>query len=676
MDERDWHRIATPLAQSPPPRAHRWIQGFLAINLVVVFGAHMYAAWGLRHRPLQYDENEYLHSSWLIKAGRQLYRDFFEDHPPHLFLLLQAIAPDPPPNGTLRDLDILAWTARSRVVVAGFGSAAVVALMLMAWRATGSMIAPLVAMASLFTSVQLWRRGLADVRAEAISLALFWLGVVLLSWSWDTRRAQALRAGFGIGLAFFAIVMNPKWPVEGAVLGVVYLAYLGRLVRTRPRLLPFAVLPAAALALLAILPMFTVTTFKEYLFFNYTLKAATSDRFAHARWVIEHFRAFPMWRTTDLVFQPRFVLPAAAFVAMALVVPRIRKHWPLARPRLAWLIIVLHLSAWIEVRWIYPYPYLWAQYMVMLGMTTVLLYGMLPAAGAAVIEFLRSAFRRTRVGNLEKLTWIALTTALAIVLSAWAGLVLAGSATAVEARYWAAIVAIVVAWVPVLSAIQLARMDHARVAETMLTITAGAAAVAITVPFLMDTGSMNQRSRAYLLWWKQLQWMQKRARNGGSVWVSPPRHPIAAFDSSYYWYSFQESSASAIEYRMRHPDAPLPPITFRDLPLCAAVRAEPARLQLIEVGSWTYWLDGLCDCVSAGYVQGKLRPSAVPSVFEAGADAGTQVTRAGLIWEERSRWLWPSFCEARPHLEKQAQFDVWLRRWFILTADKIDTRSP
>ena len=165
------------------------------------------AVAGMAGRPLHYDENEYLHASWLMAAGKTIYRDFFEDHPPHLGLFLHAVMP----GGEPRAIDVRAWAVRSRILTGAFGTLAVAAVMLFAWRMTRAPAAPVVAAATLLASSQIWARGLADIRAEAPTLALFWSGIVLLTWSAEASRAQALRASTGIGLMFFATVWNPKW---------------------------------------------------------------------------------------------------------------------------------------------------------------------------------------------------------------------------------------------------------------------------------------------------------------------------------------------------------------------------------------------------------------------------------------------------------------------------------
>jgi hypothetical protein len=93
---------------------------------------HLLGIYALAGRPMHYDENEYLHTSWLMAAGKRIYRDFFEDHPPHLGIMLQSVRP----AGELHSIDVRAWTIRARLLSGAFGTLAVLAIMLFAWRMT------------------------------------------------------------------------------------------------------------------------------------------------------------------------------------------------------------------------------------------------------------------------------------------------------------------------------------------------------------------------------------------------------------------------------------------------------------------------------------------------------------------------------------------------------------
>jgi hypothetical protein len=160
------------------------------IAAAAILVLQLLAVHGLAGRPLHYDENEYMHASWLMAAGKHIYRDFFEDHPPHLALMLHGVLPRVDQQTDLLQTDVRQWTIHARQVSGAFGAIAVGAVMLFAWRMTRAPAAPIVVAATLLASSQIWARGLADIRAEAPTLALFWVGVVLLTWSAEATLAH------------------------------------------------------------------------------------------------------------------------------------------------------------------------------------------------------------------------------------------------------------------------------------------------------------------------------------------------------------------------------------------------------------------------------------------------------------------------------------------------------
>jgi hypothetical protein len=241
--------------------------------------------------------------------------------------------------------------------------------------------APVVAAAMLLASPQIWSRGLTDIRAEAFTLALFWWGVVLVTWS----REASFHAGVGIGLAFFANLWNPKWPLEGAFLGVLYLGLLWR-VRREPRALAAAIVPAIVIAAVALLPLFSVTTPRDFLFFNFQFKAAVVSEFTSNPWIVRFFEQFPLWSTAAPQHRWWIIIPA---IVLAAISTRMRRD----DTRLAWIAIALAICALVELRFIYPYPYLWAQYLVMVATTSSLVYAMI-AAHNRVVAYVATSRRR------------------------------------------------------------------------------------------------------------------------------------------------------------------------------------------------------------------------------------------------------------------------------------------
>jgi hypothetical protein len=511
------------------------------VAAVVILLCHVVAVAGMAGRPLHYDENEYLHASWLMAAGKTIYRDFYEDHPPHLSLFLQTVMP----GGDVHATDVRAWTVRARWLSALFGTAALGAVMLFAWRMTRSPAAPVIAAAAFLASQPNWTRAIADLRAEAPTLALFWIGFLLLAWSTEATRAQAMRSGTGIGLVFAATVWNPKWPLEAVIAGALYLWVLWRL--RKPRLIAAAVLPAIFLAVLALLPIVLTTTFRDFVFFNVRLKAVVAGELAQSAWIQELFRDASMWDRSAPQHRWWLVVPAIGIAALL-----IRRRTP-ANPRLAWLALALAAASLLEIRFLYPYPYLWPQYLVMMAAAASLVYALVAAADA-----------RVAAGAMVVLLLFVL-----------------------------------------------------------VTIGPMAALVARPAP------------RPWNEYWATQRGMQQSLRPTDRVWISPPRHPVAAFDASYYWYNFRDSVPAAIRLRERFPEL-LPAVSFTELPPC---RLDTVRY--LELGDWMTALDRACPCAERAFASGKLAPTPAIGIFEVTAE------RRRAAWLEQTRHLWANLCRSR-----------------------------
>ena len=547
---------------------------FALIAAAAILSVHLLAVQGLASRPLHYDENEAMHASWLMAAGKRIYRDFFEDHPPHLALMLHGVLP----QGELPEINVELWTVRARQLSGAFGAIAVGAIMLFAWRMTRSPAAPIVVAATLLASSQIWARGLADIRAEAPTLALFWVGVVLLTWSRELTLSRAFRAGVGIGLLFFAAVWNPKWPLESLLLGGLYLHCLWEL-RVRPRLWIAAVAPAVVVAAVALLPLVTVTTPRDFLFFNFQFKAAVVRDFSENPWIVDFFRRVPLWQSAAP--QHRWMWIVAGWCAAVLAM----RVWKPADRRLAWIALALAASAMIELRFVYPYPYLWAQYLVMIATTAALVYALLAAALEALVE------------RLPKGATLRLAVAL-LVIGVGTGYTLMALRGKAESAF-------------------------------------------------------REPPAAWTSYWDMQRGLQERLRPEDTVWISPPRHPVAAFDASYYWYNFRESTPSAIRVAAKYPDF-LPAIGFLDLPPCQV--GSPKSARLLELGDWMPFLDGVCRCAERAYNGGALTPADPLGIFEVGA---TRTASArGQAWAARTRGLWSDMCRRQQVFLQGGQLNI------------------
>ena len=548
------------------------LRTFALFAAAAILCCQLLAVHGLAGRPLHYDENEAMHASWLMAAGKVIYRDFFEDHPPHLGLLLQSVLPD----GDLRRTDVQLWSVRARQLSGAFGVVALGALMLFAWRMTRSPAAPIVVAATLLGSSQIWARGLADIRAEAPTLALFWVGVLLLTWSREPEPAQSVRAGVGIGLVFFAAVWNPKWPLGSLLMGAVYLQFLWAL-RARPRLLVAAIAPAILMAAVAVLPLFTVTSVSDYLFFNFQFKSAVVRDFTANRWIVEFFERTPVWQSASPQHRWYWIVAALVLAVAAM------KSWPQAERRPAWIALALCASALLEFRFVYPYPYLWAQYLVMVATSASLVYAMLPAA-------------------LETLA---------------------------------------------------GRLPHGALWRTGFAMVVVIVGTAFTFLALREKAfsAFREPPAAWTSYWNTQRSLQTGLRPGDTVWISPPRHPVAAFDASYYWYNFRESAPSAIRARAQYPQF-LPQDGFSDLPPCRANN----HVRFIELGDWMPFLGGVCGCAERAFNAGALSPTDALGIFELGATAPP--SPKAQAWVQRTRWLWSDLCRRQRVFLEGGQLNI------------------
>jgi hypothetical protein len=623
--------------------ADRPIRIVALIVAAAILLLHVAAVFAVLDRPMHYDENEYLHASWLMAAGKRIYVDFFEDHPPHLFVLLQAVMP----GGDPHTIDVLDWTRRARLLSALFGTTAVAMVMLFAWRATRDPAAAAVAAAMLLSSPRVWARGLSDIRAEAPTLALFWVGVVLLTWSTEGRRSQALRAGLGIGLLFFVAVWNPKWPLESAVMGIYFLWYLGRLWNAGRPLVAHALWPALVLAVLAFVPILATARFSDYILFIARLKAGTAEAFANAEWVKQSFARAPLWTTIEPQFRWGWVAGALVLVVTALCVSSIRSVWTSGERRFRLIAVALTVAALLEIRFLYPYPYVWAQYLMLLATASAVLYPVVFSAIGAMVRSL--AGERPAV----KLVWIFVLAALSIGLTAIVALPMLEQ-RAGSLMWWLCLLAILLAWTPTALAVLFAATNAETHGLPMLSAACAMGAMALLGlgPIVAAGLRPNAAWKGY--WLRQAD-LQARTGREGTVFISPPRHPVAVFDAAYYWYSFKEAAPHAIRYRQEHPaSTALPAFTFSDVPPCRIA----SNVRFVEAGSWAFDFDGTCRCVETAWRQRQLRPTEYVAIFETNADPRQPLSPRGMEWAAGTAPLWENLCSYRATFSDQRRFEA------------------
>lgn len=366
----------------PPAGALRLASFIMAIALGFLLLLHLAGAYGSLTRALHFDEAQYLHVGWLMNQGQRLYVDFIEDHAPHLFLILESLLPstakEPHP-------DLIAYAVRARTVTGACGVLALLSCALLAWRASGSLLAPIIAAATLLTSPRIWHRGLADVRNDPPTLFLFWFGTFLLVAPWKSERARFALAGTGIGLAATGAIWNPKTPLESVVLGAIYLWTLRQAFGRGAKMVALAIAPAIAIVAVAVGFILGTTSLREYVFFTFEINVI------YGKFAARTFAPLEPFLFCDTAFKgiwPILVMGAAiAILSLRAIRARISNF----DFRIYAIVLALAIAALLDIRFLFPYPNLWPQYYVMWAFILVILYGLtavavLRALGNARVE--------------------------------------------------------------------------------------------------------------------------------------------------------------------------------------------------------------------------------------------------------------------------------------------------
>lgn len=353
-----------------------------AAGIVWIVARHLIGVHSVLLRAIDTDEMEMLHAGWLMHHGLRLYRDFAEDHAPFLFVILKWMVPAAGTAAFPR-LDLYTYVARARTFSSLCGLMGVVAAATLAYRASRSLIAPLVTIAAVMASPTVWQRGVVQVRNDPPTVFLFWLGALLLLGGWRSERLRVLCAGLGIGLVAVAAVWNPKWPLESLVLGVVYLSVLWRSFRGGPSLLALAIVPPLACMGAALACIAVTVPFGDYIFFTFRYNQLLSAWMATNPYLVRFTEPLPHHSRAYMFCEPAFkgIWPVIAIVVLLALF-----SWPAMRRRLAidwrtqWVLLALGAAATIEIRFLYPYPIVWSQYYVMWSLIAACLYGTISAA--------------------------------------------------------------------------------------------------------------------------------------------------------------------------------------------------------------------------------------------------------------------------------------------------------
>ena len=576
--------------------------GAALIALIVL--AHLAAVFGDLGRPLHNDETEYLHTTWLMDQGRTIYRDFMQDHPPFLFQFMSLFNPGQP-GGIYPLLDIQAWTNRGRILAGLFGACALAAAAVLAYRAARSTLAALVALAYIVQEPVIWQRGLTDLRLDPFALAMLWGGacLVVLSLRREPRTRDALVAGIGIALVAAAALLNPKWPLESIVIGVVYLVILWRV-----RLLGFSrvalsLLPTVLVLAIGAWMLLSVTTFSEYVYFTFQLKRGIQQNVLRSG--VYGFREGGGWWRVLGASDWIIVLLAAALLVASRRFQRIREEIDV--PRTA-ILFALCIAAMAELPFYQPYTVMWPQYRVSYVVAAGLLYGVVTAV---LYRILAIVIARPR--EKQPIVLIVVTVAVALLMQ-WTLVMRLLQYERGSLARWLILACAIGVWIPAVASFVHARgIRTIPDASTMLpfaAVAAAAASFAIIVLVPAITGRDADPDK-----WIERAVLQSKLRDGEPVWISSRTHPVAAFDSSYFYYGFGDVTAGAL----LHAEAGhrfLPRMSEKDLPPCRIAAGVDQKTHFIEIGPWLMWYPETARCVVSLLERNALAPTPHRFVFE------------------------------------------------------------
>lgn len=570
----------------------------------LLIAAHAAALVNSLERPLDHDEGEFLHASWLMSEGGVLYRDFMEDHPPFTFQMLQLLQPHTP-TAAYPLLDVERWTVSARVAVGLIGMVALLSLGCVAYAVSRSALALVIAIALAVQDPRVWYRALADIRADPPAIACFWVGALLIITTFrpGPRRREAILSGVGIALLFAAALLNPKWPLQSLTLGVVFLITWWRLWTTRRTDAGLALLPTVVIAVTALVAIASVTTLRDYFHFTFELKAAIRD-YVVAADVYGIRGQRNVWSSI-----PSRGLIAAAVAVIVLLASR---RWQLGfdRGRFAILTILLFASL-AELTLYFPYSVMWPQYLIGTGAATAVTTGVLAAIGinacSAVLRERRTSFQDSVLASM----------AIAIAISAqWQLSYVVAQGRAGWLPWVAGGGLLLLVWAPAVMAVLHASGKY-RVQGAGMRIPSWSVGAAVVALACVDIPhSLEQPKEHWRRSWNARAGIQSNLRPEERVWVGPDFHPIAARDSSYYWYAFVDVVAATLHHGLTAPHPRVPVLSQRDLPPCRIAAGVDVQTRFLELGLWTSEFPELCRCVVTLVDHGALRTTPYRGLYE------------------------------------------------------------
>jgi hypothetical protein len=350
------------------------------LTLVATLAVHVYAvvAWSAREPHM--DENEYLHAGWLMANGGRLYDTFFEHHSPLFFQTLSWLAP----RG--ERVPVRPYFVSARTLCGVFGLIALAAYAAMLWPIGAEAAA--IGVALLVGTGPLWVRSFLEVRAETFAIAFFCVGTHL------AIRWRGVAGGAGVGLIAISALWMPKWPLACVAIALTWL------VRSDRRIA--GALAATLVTALGFLAIRLIVPFDQWWFFNYEANVALT-RAVLTPWVINaFFQGGAPFVYVPWAFHPAFVIACALLVLASLRVER--SVWR-ALP------LLLFVAAFLEVRFVYPWPAIWNHYYLMWSIAAA---GIIGATPSAIALLLRNMKIRPRLAS----TLAGIITVVALVLAA------------------------------------------------------------------------------------------------------------------------------------------------------------------------------------------------------------------------------------------------------------------
>lgn len=258
-------------------------------------------------------------------------------------------------------VDVHPYFIHARVLAGMFGLVALLAFAATVWRS--SPLAAFIAVALILATARLWWRGFGEIRAEPFALAFFWVG------TWLVMSRRGWKSGVGIGLVAISCLWQPKWPVVCAVVGLFWL------VRDRR----FQSIAAAGITVaFGFLAIRMIVPLDLWWFFNFDVNAALAQGVAASEWARSaHFKGGVPFLFVPDAFHPLWAVPAVLLLAASAWIER-------STDRL--LPVALFIAAWIEIRFVYPWPLIWIHYYMMWGMASAAALALVPSSVRALLQ--------------------------------------------------------------------------------------------------------------------------------------------------------------------------------------------------------------------------------------------------------------------------------------------------